>query len=287
MNRLWVFAAALLFSTGGVAIKGNSLTGWQVASFRSLIAAIAMALIFPEARRRWTWRHLLVGIAYSATLILFVIANKMTTAANAIFLQSSSPGYLILLSPLLLKEHLRRSDVWLLLGVGLGMALFFVAAEPARATAPNPELGNIIALLSGVSWAFTIIGLRWLAKTGDGQDAGLTTVVVGNLMACALALPWALPVPSFEIRDVVALSYLGIFQIGLAYYCLTRAIRHVPAFEAASLLLVEPALNPVWTWLMLGEQPALLSVAGGAVILGSTLANTWWVSSRRERHGQG
>jgi drug/metabolite transporter, DME family len=281
MNRLWVFAAALLFSTGGVAIKGNALTAWQVSSFRSLIAAVAMALLFPAARRRWTWRHLLVGVAYAITLISFVIANKTTTAANAIFLQASAPGYLILLSPLLLKEQLRRSDAWLLLGVGLGMTLFFVAAEPARATAPNPELGNIVALLSGVAWAFTIIGLRWLARSGDHDDAGLTTVVVGNLMACVLALPWAFPIPSFELRDLAVLSYLGIFQIGLAYYCLTRAMRHVPAFETATLLLVEPALNPVWTWLVLGEQPALLSVAGGAVILGSTLANTWWISKAR------
>jgi drug/metabolite transporter (DMT)-like permease len=281
MNRLWVFAAALLFSTGGAAIKGNTLTSWQVASFRSLIAAVAMALIFPAARRRWTWRHLLVGVAYAGTLVLFVTANKMTTAANAIFLQSTAPGYLVFLSPLLLKEHLRKTDVWLLLGVGAGMALFFVAAEPARATAPDPTTGNILALLSGFCWAFTVIGLRWLARSGDEPDGGLATVVVGNIMACLLALPGALPVMSVEPRDVLVLGYLGLFQIGLAYYCLTRAIRTIPAFEAATLLLVEPALNPVWTWLVLGEQPALLSVTGGAVILTSTLANTWWLTRVR------
>jgi len=285
MNRLWVFAAALLFSTGGAAIKGNTLTGWQVASFRSLIAAIALALLFPAARRHWTWRHLLVGIAYAGTLILFVTANKLTTSANAIFLQSTAPGYLILFSPLLLKEHLRRTDLWLLLGVGLGMALFFTASEPARATAPDPATGNIMALLSGIAWAFTIIGLRWLGRAGNDPDAGLATVVLGNLLAFALALPAALPMPGLEWRDLAVLSYLGIFQIGLAYYCLTRAIRHIPAFEAATLLLIEPALNPVWTWLMLGERPALLSVAGGAVILGSTLANTWWMSTRDRPSG--
>src|SRR3954466_6140634 len=163
MNRLWVFAAAILFSTGGVAVKGNSLTSWQVASFRSLVAAIAMAILLPAARKRWTWQHLITGLAYAATLVLFVIATKLTTAANAIFLQSTAPGYLILLSPLLLKEHLRRTDIWLLLGVATGMVLFFVAAEPARATAPEPATGNIMGVLSGLTWTFTVIGLRWLA----------------------------------------------------------------------------------------------------------------------------
>ncbi len=285
MNRLWVFAAALLFSTGGAAIKGNTLSAWQVASFRSLVAAIAMALIFPAARRRWTWRHFLVGVAYAGTLVSFVSANKLTTSANAIFLQSTAPAYLVVLSPLLLKEHLRKSDVFLLLSVGVGMGLFFIAAEPARATAPDPVTGNLVALFSGVAWAFTIIGLRWLGRMGDDDGASLTTVVVGNLMAFLLALPGALPLESFSLRDAAVLGYLGVFQIGLAYYCMTRALRYVPAFEASTLLLVEPALNPVWTWLLLQESPAPLSVAGGVVILASTLANTWWLTRVRPSGG--
>src|SRR6187551_39362 len=97
MHRLWVFAAALLFSTGGAAIKGNTLTSWQVASFRSLIAAVALALLIPSARREWTRRHLLVGLVYAVALILFVAATKLTTAANAIFLQATAPAYLIVL----------------------------------------------------------------------------------------------------------------------------------------------------------------------------------------------
>ncbi|MBC7924515.1 MAG: EamA family transporter, partial [Bryobacteraceae bacterium] len=174
--RLAILAAAVLFSTGGVAIKGNALTGWQVASFRSLVAAIAVAVLIPEARKSWTWRHALVGVSYAATLVLFVAANKLTTSANAIFLQSTAPAYLILLSPLLLKEHLRRSDVWLLAGVGTGMALFFVSAEPATSTAPNPALGNALSLLSGLTWAFTLVGLRWLSRTDPSGTGTLATL---------------------------------------------------------------------------------------------------------------
>src|SRR5688572_15578020 len=117
MPRLWLFAAALLFSTGGVAIKGNSLTAWQVASYRSLVAAIVLSVLFPHTRRNVTWRHLIVGSAYAGTLMAFVAATKLTTAANAIFLQSTAPAYVAVLGPALLKEHLKRTDLWLLAGV--------------------------------------------------------------------------------------------------------------------------------------------------------------------------
>jgi drug/metabolite transporter (DMT)-like permease len=281
MSRLWVLAAALLFSTGGAAIKGNTLTSWQVASFRSLVAALALALLIPAARRNWTRRHLIVGAVYSATLILFVAANKLTTAANAIFLQSTAPAYLIVLGPLLLRERLRRSDVWLLLGVAVGMALFFVAAEPPRATAPDPVNGNIIGMFSGVAWAFTVLGLRWIGRSDDGAHASMATVVAGNTFAGLLALPFALPVEHAGPGDLLVLLYLGVFQVGLAYVCLTRGIRRVPAFEASTLLLIEPALNPVWTWLIMGERPAVLSIAGGSVILASTLLSAWWATRVR------
>lgn len=281
MSRLWVFAAALLFSTGGAAIKGNALTSWQVAAFRSLVAAIALALLIPSARRGWNRRHLLVGLVYAVALILFVAANKLTTAANAIFLQATAPAYLIVLGPLVLREHLRRSDLWLLLGVAAGMTLFFVASEPARATAPDPVTGNIVALLGGLAWAFTVLGLRWVARTDDGAHASMATVIAGNCVACVAALPFALPVEHLRTQDILVILYLGVFQIGLAYVCLTRAIRRLPAFEVSTLLLIEPALNPMWTWLIMGEKPALLSIAGGSIILAATLGNTWWATRVR------
>jgi drug/metabolite transporter (DMT)-like permease len=281
MPRLWVFAAALLFSTGGAAIKGNTLTSWQVASFRSLVAAVALAILLPQARRGWSGRHLIVGLVYSATLISFVAANKLTTAANAIFLQSTAPAYLIVLGPLVLRERMRRSDVWLLFGVAAGMLLFFVASEPARATAPDPVTGNLTGIASGVAWAFTVLGLRWVGRRDDGEHAGMATVIAGNCLTFLLALPFALPVRYVSAQDVLVLLYLGVFQVGLAYLCLTRAIRKIPAFEASTLLLIEPALNPVWTWLILGERPALLSIAGGSIILASTLLNTWWATRAR------
>jgi drug/metabolite transporter (DMT)-like permease len=273
-NRLLLMAAAVLFSTGGAAIKAASFTGWQVASFRSAVAAAALLLVVPEARRGWRWRIAPVGAAYAATLILFVLATRLTTAANAIFLQSTAPLYLLLLGPWLLREPIRRSDIVYILAIAAGMSLFALGAERAVATAPNPHAGNVRALASGLTWALTLAGLRWLSR-GKAGSAGMAAVTAGNIMAFLAALPMALPVASASPSGVAVILYLGIFQIGLAYWCLTRAVRHVTAFEATTMLLLEPVLNPVWAWLIHGERPGAWPLAGGAVILSATLMNTW------------
>ena len=164
--------------------------------------------------------------------------------------------------------------------VGCGLALIFAVRENAVATAPDPARGNMVAALTGVVWAFTVAGLRWLAKDRTRADASMAMVVLGNVIAFLMCAPAVFPVGHASARDIVAVLYLGVFQVGLAYFCVARAIRHVPAFEAAAILLVEPALNPVWAWLMHGERPGAYAVAGGAIILGATLANTWWQAGR-------
>jgi drug/metabolite transporter (DMT)-like permease len=276
-NRLLLLAAAFLFSTGGAAIKATSLGTWQVASFRSGIAALAILALAPASRRRWTGRDLAAGAAYCATMVLFVAANKLTTSANAIFLQDTAPLYLLLLGPILLHERLHRADLLLAAILAAGMALFFIGSESAAATAPDPFRGNLLAAVSGLAWALTIAGLRWVGRTGR---SGMPTVVAGNLAAFLLCLPMALPVMHAGWNDAAVILYLGLFQIGLAYACLTRAVAHVPAFEASAVLLAEPALNPVWAYLAHGERPSGWAIAGGAIILTATLVNTWWHSRR-------
>jgi drug/metabolite transporter (DMT)-like permease len=268
--RLQLVLAALLFSTGGAAIKSSSLTGWQVASFRSGVAALTLLLLVPATRRGWGWRPALVGVAYAATLILFVTANKLTTSANTIFLQATSPVYLLLLGPLFLKEPVRRRDLWVVAAVLAGLLLFFVGTEAPVATAPDPAKGNVLALMSGVCFAVTIAGLRWLSR--GTSDVGLATVAIGNLIAFLWGLPFALPVVSATPTDWVVMLYLGAIQIGLAYACLTRGLRRVPALEASLLLMVEPVLNPVWAWLVHGETPSHWALLGGALIIGATAA---------------
>jgi DME family drug/metabolite transporter len=155
-----------------------------------------------------------------------------------------------------------------------GICLFMVGTQPAMATAPDPGRGNEIALVSGVTYAFMLVGLRWLSRYAK-ITAGLAAASLGNVLAFVCALPLALPVRHAGPADVLVLLYLGIVQIGLAYLCLTRALRHVPGVEATTLLMIEPALNPVWSWLVHGERPGVLPLAGGAVIVTASLVNTW------------
>ncbi len=265
-----VLAAALLFSTGGAAIKSATLDGWEVAAFRSLVAATAVLALIPGARRGWSWRTLLVGCAYAATLILFVQATKLTTAANAIFLQSTAPVYLLVLGPWLLKERVRRADLWLMALVAVGVSLFFVGRQAPLRTAPDPATGNVLALVSGLAWAFTLSGLRWLGNHKSGGEPAMATVAAGNLIAFLVSVPEALPVV-FTAHDAAVIGYLGVFQIGLAYMFLTRGVRRISALECSLLLMAEPALNPVWAALVHGENPGVVNVAGGALILAASL----------------
>jgi drug/metabolite transporter (DMT)-like permease len=274
MPRLLVVSTALLFSTGGAAIKATSLTAWQVASFRSGIAAVLLALCMPGWRRAWHPRTLAVGAAYAATMILFVVANKLTTAVNTIFLQYTAPLYLLVLGPWLLRERVRSADLLLIGALGAGMTLFFVGVEPPRETAPDPSRGNWLAALSGLSWALTILGLRWLGRDHDarGGDAAGAAVIAGNVLACLICLPLALPVAASRAADWITVSYLGLFQIGLAYLLLTRGVRRLPALETSLLLLCEPVLNGLWAWLLHGEAPGAWALAGCGLVLLATVA---------------
>lgn len=270
-SRLLVLSAALLFSTGGAAVKATAFSAWQVAGFRSGIAALTLFLLLPSWRRGWGAGTLIVAVAYGATLILYVTANKLTTAANSIFLQATAPLYLLLLAPRLLREPLRRSDLLLSALLVMGGALFFIRVDPALRTAPDPLRGNLVAAASGITWALTLLGLRWLARSGREGSAG-GAVIVGNAMAFAVCAPLAFPVGESAPLDWAVVAYLGLFQIGLAYVAMTRGMRRTPAFEASLLLLIEPALNALWAWLMHGEQPGPASLLGCALILLASIA---------------
>ncbi len=270
--RLQILFAAVLFSTAGTAIKMTALTGWQVAAFRSGVAALLMILLLPRARRHWTWRTFLVGISYALTLTLFALANKLTTSASAIFLQSTAPLYLLFLAPLLLKEPLKKTDfLWMGL-FACGLALVLQAPTRASGIATNPALGNALALASAVFYALMLCGIRWLGRSAEG--AGITAAAAGNAIVFVACLPMVFaegPIRS-SYRDWEIIAWLGIFQIGIAYFLLAKGMSHVPAFETSLLMLLEPALSPIWSLLIHGEKPVLSVLGGGAIILGSTLA---------------
>ena len=270
---LLLVATALLFATGGAAIKLAAFTAWQVAAFRSGIAAAALLVILPEARRLWRLSTWLAAAAYAATLMLFVHANKLTTSANAVFLQATAPAYLLVIGPVFLKEKLRRADFWMGLLVGSGMLLFFCGNAAPQATAPNPHAGNVLALISGVTWAITLAGLRSAARASGGS--ALPMVVAGNLIVFCVSLPQALPVMHADAASLAVVLYLGCIQIAFAYWLLTRAVRHVPAFEASLILLLEPVSNPAWSWLIHRERMDVWALCGAALVLAGVAFQAW------------
>ena len=281
LARIQLLLGALLFSTGGVAIKLSTLSGWQVAGLRAAVGALVMLLFLPAARRGWSLRTCLVAIPYAATFILYTLANKETTAANAIFLQDTAPLYLLLLSPLLLRESIERWDVVLLCALAGGAWLLFVSTPEPLATAPRPGLGNVLALAAGVTWALSLLGLRWIAvRSKTSGKEPLAVIVAGCMLAFAAAaiavFPALLyPVAEWQTPNWVIILYLGTFQIGLAYVFVTRAMRRVSALEASLLVLTEPVFVPLWAWLVLAEKPSVLSLVGGAIIVAAAAANTW------------
>jgi len=262
-SRLLLLAAAALWSTAGGAMKLCGLSGLQIAGGRSLVAGLFLLAVLPEARRRPTARMALPVVGYAATVVLFAVANKLTTAANAIFIQDTAPLWVLVLSPALLSERASRGELMAIPVYAAGLALFFLDE-----LSPGQLTGNLVALAAGVAFALCIIGLR---RATDDAPAAL---VLGNLLAAAAVLPLWPSGPAPRALDLVLLVYLGVFQLGLAYLCFARGIARVPALEASLLVLLEPVLNPIWTFLVVGERPGPWALAGGAVVLGATAWRT-------------
>lgn len=260
-SRLLILAAAFLWSTAGAAIKSVGLDAWQVAGGRSLVAGLFLLATVRETRVRPSLRVLGVSIAYAFTVVLFVLATKLTTAANAIFIQDTAPLWVLLLSPWLLRENPTRGELLAIPVYGAGLGLFFLDELTS-----GQVLGNLAAALSGVAFAFSIVGLRRLRHDGPAALAW------GNAIAAAATLPLWPSGPAATALDLGLLVYLGIFQLGLAYLAFSRGMTGTPAIEASLLILLEPVLNPIWTFLVMGERPGPWAVAGGAVVL---LATAW------------
>lgn len=266
--RWMILGAALLFSTGGAAVKMASVTGWSVAGWRSAFAAIALFVVMPAARKGWSWRTGFVAIWYALTLVLFVLANKLTTAVNSIFLQSTAPLYVLVLSPWLLKEKWSKRDLLVIGLIALGLGCLVGSEDAVSTVASNPPLGNALAAASGVTWAGTILGLRWLGQR-PGPEQPITAAALGNVLAAAIALPFADAASSFVWMDWTILLYLGIFQIGAAYVLMTSAVKVLPALQVSLLLMLEPVASGMFAWLVHGEVPGPMAGVGALFIMGA------------------
>jgi len=254
---LLLLVAALIWSTGGFLIKWVQWPPLAISGMRSAIGALFLLLVFRPRGFRFN-RYLIGGaVAYAVCVTCFVAANKLTSAANAILLQYTAPAHVALFGYWFLGERPRRVDWITLAAVLLGMLLFFFDDLTLKGF-----WGNIVALVSGAGFAWMALFLR---KQKDADP--IHSVILGNLMAAAVALPFMLGAPGPAAKGWLGLVLLGLFQVGTAYALFTLAIRHVTALESMLIPTIEPILNPLWVLLLLGERPGPMAVIGGAVII--------------------
>jgi drug/metabolite transporter (DMT)-like permease len=248
---------ALLWSVGGVLIKWVNWHPLAIAGMRSAIAAALFWVVLRPRKFAWSWPMVGGAMAYAATILLYVPAVKLTTAANAILLQYTAPIYVALFGIWFLKEKPSKLD-WISIVVTLGgMMLFFREGLASRSF-----LGDLLAALSGITIAWMTLFLR---KQKDARP--LESLLLGNVLTALCGLPFMFVGPAPDIKGWAGLLFLGVFQLGLAYLLFGTAVRHVTALEAILVSTLEPILNPVWVVLLIGEVPSPWALAGGALVL--------------------
>ncbi len=278
----FVLLAVLLWSTGGLFIKATTLDAFAVNLGRSLFAAITVAIFTYRKGLKLDGFTLLTSFLYAGTLTCFVYANKTTTAANAIFLQYTAPIYILVLAPFILKEEFRPSDLITVIVCLAGMSLFFLETPGAEnRLATDIFAGNIAALISGVFFGLYFILLRHPRSLENKNPA--ISVFYGNIIIVLLMIPLVLNNPPAQMssNDILAILFLGIFQIGIAYVLFTKGIAGgVRSLDASIVGFVEPLLNPIWVFLILGERPNQWAILGGAIIIAAIVFHT--VKSNRK-----
>ena len=266
--------AALCWSLGGLLIKLVDWPPLAVAGGRGLIAAVFLVATSRGLRFTWSPVQLGAAAAYAATTVLFVMANKLTTAANAILLQYTAPIWIALLSAWFLGERTTRADWFTIAAVLAGMALFFADSLQFSSVA-----GNALGLASGVSFAAMILLLSKQKNSGPP----LESIILGNALACAIGLPWMLRAPLPSPTGLGALAVLGVVQLGVSYLLYTRALRHITALEAVLIPVIEPILNPLLVLFVLHEKPGPRALLGGTLVLGAITLRA--VAAVRQKHG--
>lgn len=268
----YLLASAFLWSTGGVLIKWVDWHPIAITGVRSAIAAVVLWAILRHPHFDWSPAQIGGAVAYAATVLLYVSAVKITTAANAILLQYTAPVYVALFGAWFLQERTTWID-WLAVALSLaGMVLFFRESLSGQAL-----WGDVLAVLSGVTLAWMVLFLR-KQKAGGPMES----VLLGNIIAAAASIPflWG-PAPS--LRGWAGIGLLGVFQLGLSYALYTTAIRHVTAVEGVLFSMIEPILNPIWVLLLIGERPGPWAIAGGALVVTSITARGVLLAARSGR----
>lgn len=259
------------------------LVDWHPGAIWSARSAIAAALLYAVRRpslrgiHRAEWA---AAIALAMTTGLFIVANKLTTAANAILIQYSAPVWVALLGQWFLGERATRLDWTTIVLVVAGIVLFFFEQLTVDHVA-----GNIVALCAGVAFAFAAMTLRRVATIASGMLDPLRPLLLGNLIGAVCGAPFWFLAPLPDATGWAALLALGLVQQGAAYLCYAVAVRHATAIEVMLIPVIEPILSPVWVALFFAEWPGPLALVGGTIVIGAVTARAVLTPSVRSRRG--
>lgn len=250
--------AAILWSTGGLFVKLLTLDAFTILFYRSFYAALLFIIIFRKQLLKVNKLTFVSALFYAPLLICFVSATKLTTAANAIFLQYTAPAFILILEPFFVRTKLLKINVITVILTFLGMILFLFDDFS------NPEnvWGIILALGSGV----VLTGLL-LSQKMNAPVYQPGAVFWGNILVCLVTLPWFSQNPYPDVTQNSYLLILGFGQLGLGFALFVYGQKHLPAIESSLISMLEPVLNPIWVIIWYGEIPGLFAVAGGTLIL--------------------
>ncbi len=253
---LLMLCTAFLWSLAGVFIKIIEWSPLAIVCTRSLVATITMYFFVRKQKFEWSWPMLAAALSYATFTHCIILSTKLTTSANAVMMQYTAPIYVAFLSWFLLKEKIRRSDWLCLIAVIGGMALFFMDQMGS-----NNLIGNIIAIGNGLSFAFLSIFLRF-QKNGHPEQS----IFLGTLLAFLIGIPFTIGQSIPSPKSIVVIIIAGIV-VSLGYRMFTEASKNLSALQSVMLPVLDPILNPVWVFLIVGERPSITALLGGVIVL--------------------
>ena len=268
---------AALWSIAGIFMKLIPWNGFAMAGMRSLIAGLTFAVYMVITRRRFVinTKTLLSGVLTGCVYTCFAVSNKLTTAANAIVLQFTSPVFIVIFSAIIFRQRIKKNDMYVVIATLIGIALFFFDQLK-----PGYILGNFVAIAAGMFMA----GMFMAVGNLEG-DARFSAIFIGQMFTFLVGLPFIITTkPEFTFTATLSILILGVFQLGISYILYVHASKYCPPLACCLLGALEPLLNPVWVFLFDGERPGIFALVGAVIVVVSI--TVWCIFGQKDENAE-